>query len=88
MRAWRESNPDKARLADLRMRSKRKRLPFNLDLEWLRDFLTTNQYDPSLHHIDRRCVLGGYTKDNLQLLPISENIAKGNRERHGQAYWI
>ncbi len=85
MRAWRKAHPDKARFGNLRTRAKVKKLPFDLTLEWLNAFLAENGYDPSLHHIDRICVLGGYTRNNLQVLPICENIAKGNRERHGQA---
>jgi len=78
----------KARLSSLRRRARDKGIPYDLDLKWLDDFLTRNSYDPTLHHIDRISALGGYTKGNLQLLLISENIAKGNRERHGQAHFF
>lgn len=61
-------------------------MPFDLSLEWLADFLERNSYDPREHHIDRISVLGGYTKSNLQILSISDNTGKGNRERHGQAH--
>lgn len=73
----------KARLAAIRDRANRKGIPYDLDLDWLDSFLTCNGYDPKTHHIDRISALGGYTKGNLQLLLISDNIAKGNRERHG-----
>tara|TARA_R110000868_G_scaffold64854_3_gene194614 strand:+ start:1261 stop:1617 length:357 start_codon:yes stop_codon:yes gene_type:complete len=86
LRRWRSANPVKARLFALKDRARRKKLAFDLDHEWLAGFLAKNGYDPALHHIDRICVLGGYVKTNLQVLPISDNIAKGNRERHGQAY--
>jgi len=86
MRVWRACNPMKARLAALRRRAQVKGIPYNLDLEWLDGFLTSNGYDPKLHHIDRISALGGYTKGNLQLLTIAENIAKGNRERRGQTH--
>lgn len=81
MRAWRATNPVKCKLGILRDRAARKRVPFDLDLEWLTTFLTDNHYDPTLHHIDRIRTWEGYTKANLQVLPMSENIAKGNRER-------
>lgn len=85
MRAWRKANPVHAILSNLRSRAKRKEVPFNLTLEWLTGLLVLNEYDSSLHHIDRKITWLGYTIGNLQILPISENIAKGNRERHGQA---
>lgn len=85
MRAWRLANPVKAVLARLRCRAQRKRIPFDLDEPWLAKFM--KDYDNSLHHIDRISAFGGYTKNNLQILTISDNIAKGNRERHGQAHW-
>ena len=75
-----------ARLAHLRDRAQRKKLPFDLDIFWLVDFLKRSNYNPMIHHIDRICVLGGYTKGNLQILDGADNIAKGNRERHGQAH--
>lgn len=81
MRQWRAANPLKDRLAHLKDRAARKRVPFDLDLEWLTAFLTDNHYNPTLHHIDRIRTWEGYTKANLQVLLMSENIAKGNRER-------
>jgi len=86
MRVWRACNPLRAKLAWLRERARRKKVPFDLDLEWLYDFMEGNGYDPTRHHIDRKVTWGGYTKGNLQVLPIAENIAKGNRERSGQAH--
>jgi len=86
MRVWRACNPLKSILSSLRNRARRKGIPYDLDLDWLDEFLTTHDFNRSLHQIDRICVLGGYTKGNLQLLPYSENIAKGNRERYGQAH--
>lgn len=86
MRKWRAAHPMEDRLANLRSRAKKKKLPFDLDASWLAEFLKVSGYDPSVHHIDRICVLGGYTKGNLQILDGGENISKGNRERYGQAY--
>lgn len=74
----------KARLASLRDRAQRKRVPFDLDLEWLADFLERTGYDSTLHHIDRRIPAIGYTKGNLQILTVAQNVGKGNRERRGQ----
>ncbi len=84
MRIWRAKNPDHARLSILRDRAARKHVPFDLSLEWLQAFLDVNEYDPTLHHIDRIRTREGYVMGNLQVLPCAENIAKGNRERRGQ----
>lgn len=81
MRAWRAANPVKAKLAFLRERARERNHPFDLDLPWLTWFLTFNNYDSTLHHIDRVKTWLGYTKGNLQILTSGENIAKGNRER-------
>lgn len=82
MRQWRAANPMKHRLAVLRDRAARKKVPFNLTLKWLTNFLTENAYNPAEHHIDRKQPWLGYTMGNLQVLTIGDNIAKGNRERH------
>lgn len=84
LRKWRAENPIAARLAMLRDRAARKKVAFDLTLEWLTDFITRTGYDPALHHIDRIKTWLGYTMNNLQVLPIGENIAKGNRERYGK----
>lgn len=83
-RAWRAKYPIKAKLAWLRDRATKKKVPFDLTLEWLTEFLTANAYDSTIHHIDRVKTWLGYTMDNLQILDATENIAKGNRERRGQ----
>lgn len=82
VRLWRAANPVKAKLAILRDRAARKRVPFDLTLEWLTRFLTLGGYNPKEHHIDRVKPWLGYVMDNLQILPMDENIAKGNQERH------
>jgi len=68
----------------LRDRAAAKHLTFDLTLEWLAQFLLDTGYDSTLHHIDRISAGRGYVMGNLQVLPISDNIAKGNRERWGQ----
>lgn len=84
MRAWRAKNEMKARLAMLRCRAAAKHLTFDLTLEWLDWFCAKYKYNPLEHHIDRISAGKGYVMGNLQVLPISDNIAKGNRERWGQ----
>lgn len=84
MREWRKANPVPTLLAQIRWRAKRDHREFDLDLTWFTAFLSDRGYDKSLHCIDRISVAKGYVKGNLQVLPISENIAKGNRERGAQ----
>lgn len=84
MRLWREQNPIPTLLAQIRWRAKRDQREFDLDLDWFTAFLADRGYDKAEHQIDRISVLKGYTKDNLQILTIEENIAKGNRERGKQ----
>jgi hypothetical protein len=38
------------------------------------------------YHIDRINPCRGYLPDNIRVIPISENIAKGNRERFNYEY--
>lgn len=84
LRRWRAANPMKAKLAILRDRAARKKVPFDLTVEWLTEFLRENAYNSSEHHIDRVKPWLGYVMGNLQILPCDENIAKGNRERYGK----
>ena len=84
LRAWRKANPIADILNNVRQRAKRKKLDYDLDLEWFKAFLLDQNYDRNEHHIDRISAAKGYVKGNLQILPISENIAKGNRERGAQ----
>lgn len=78
----------RARFAMLRDRANRKKIPFDLELDWLANFLEKNHYNPLYHAIDRICVLGGYIKSNLQIIDQAQNIAKGNRERHNQTFLL
>lgn len=84
LRLWRAANPMKAKLAILRDRAARKKVPFDLTVAWLTEFLAAGGYDSKERHIDRDKPWLGYVMGNLQILPSSENIAKGNRERHGK----
>ena len=86
MRQWRMEHPLKAKLAILRDRARRKKVPFDLTLEWLGMFLALNAYDPTEQHIDRVKPWLGYVMGNLQVLPSGENIAKGNRGRHVEPF--
>ena len=83
-REWRTKNPMKAWLAHIRDRARRKKVPFNLNVVYLTAFVTSQNYNPHLHHLDRIIPPKGYVMGNLQILNIDINISKGNRERNGQ----
>lgn len=84
MRQWRLKNPIKACVTRLRERAKKKKVPFNIRVVWFAAFIASQNYDKRFHHIDRIIPPKGYVEGNLQVLDIDKNIAKGNRERHGQ----
>src|SRR5258708_2061039 len=73
LRRWRAANPIKARLAVLRDRAQRKKVPFDLTVPWLTEFLSVNTYDPKTQHIDREKPWLGYVMGNLQILAAGEN---------------
>lgn len=85
---WRMRNPVSAAYDNLRASARKRKIPFTLTLSEWRDFILPTRYmDESgcerfRLHVDRLDVTRGYEKGNLQILTCSENVAKGNRERH------
>lgn len=86
MREWRATRPLSELLNTIRNRAKKKNISFSLTLTEFTEFCTTNGHDPRRHHIDRINPTQGYHVWNIQVLGCSENIAKGNRERHSERY--
>lgn len=82
-RLYRAMFPTRSRIRYLKARAKVKRVPFDLDEWWLLRFMTATGYDPTIHHIDRKVVSEGYTKNNLQVLSISDNCSKSADDRTG-----
>jgi hypothetical protein len=92
MQWWRASNPLRAAYANLRDSARKRKLPFDISFE---DFCLMVSGTPYMeekgttqgcYHIDRINACLGYTADNVRVIPMSENIAKGNRERFNYDY--
>lgn len=86
MQQWRRDNPVTNILNTIRSRAKRENIPFSLTLIEFKAFCHTNGYQPGKDHIDREEATEGYHLWNLCVLSSTENIAKGNRERHSERY--
>lgn len=86
MQQWRSNNPITSLLNIIRQRAKRKRLSFTLDLQTFKSFCLTRWSPGQNLHIDRIDPTDGYHLHNIQVIHASENIAKGNRERHSPRY--
>jgi len=86
-RAKRRANPLRAAWRNVKNRAKRKRLEFAITFEQFKELAAVFGYNKgSGLHLDRKEAHKGYTLGNLQFLEASENIAKGNRERHLPEY--
>ncbi len=86
MQQWRRNNPITEILNTIRARAKKKRIACSLTLQQFKQFCQEHRYTPGVHHIDRIDPTDGYHLHNIQVLGGSENIAKGNRERHSERY--
>ena len=85
---WRRRNPRQAAFATLRDHARGRRIPFTLTFA---HFLAITEAagfwdkDPASHgdrlSVDRIDPSLGYSNDNVQVLTVSENVIKGNRER-------
>jgi hypothetical protein len=83
IRKWRLRYPLHALYFNIKHRAKFRHRHFDLTLCDFIDFCIANRWT-GFCHIDRISAAKGYTLDNIQILSSSCNIAKGNRERHGQ----
>lgn len=86
-KAWREKYPMQAAYSTLRDNAKRRHIPFEITYEEFKQFafktkLLSNRnkgkYSYSIDRIDGQL---GYTKENLQVLTLSDNGYKGFLER-------
>lgn len=85
---WRSRNPKQAAFRALKDHAVARRIPFTLTLQTFLRITEAAGYwsqDPASHgdrlSIDRIDVTLGYADDNVQVLTVSENVIKGNRER-------
>lgn len=89
MRWWRHSNPEKASYATLRDHAKGRGIAFTISFDYwlgLTDafayFEHTADTFGDFLSIDRVNATKGYVPGNMRVVTISENAAKGNRERY------
>ena len=79
---WRRKNPKMDSFAHIKFHAKERGIIFTLTFE---EFVKlTEECDfgkRRLFHIDRIDASRGYETGNVQILTVSENVAKGNRER-------
>ena len=85
---WRAKNPKQAAWRALKDHAVARRIPFSLTLQTFIRITEAAGYwnqDPATHgdrlSIDRIDVTLGYSDENVQVLTVSENVVKGNRER-------
>lgn len=82
-----EKNPINYAYNVLKNNALRRKKPFELTLAEFKDFCQETGYmdkkgrTASSASIDRKDPSEGYTRDNIQLLSVSENSIKGNEER-------
>ena len=87
MRDWRSKYPIKAAFAHLKDSAKRRWIAFELTLEEFTNFCTETGYHLFSGNrkgsltVDRIDPSQGYHINNIQVLELSENVAKGNTER-------
>lgn len=92
MRLWRIRNPIASGFCKLRDRAKRRGIPFEITLPEYRQIVLSSGYLVrsgsfiGCLQLDRIDAKKGYTLGNLQVLTVSENAAKGNRERMSHEY--
>lgn len=87
-RNFRKKRPYRAAYATLRDHARGRNIAFSLSfsrfLELCEEGLFSDGVRNTNMHVDRVDVSGGYSDDNVQVLPFYENIAKGNTERYGK----
>jgi hypothetical protein len=85
---WRRLNPKPAAFATLRDHARSRRIPFSLTFAHFIEITeAAGFWDQDVQpfadrlSIDRILATGGYEDGNIQILTVSENVVKGNRER-------
>ena len=91
MRRWRERHPILALWHNHKSDAKRRGISVEWTPEEFRFWCITTGYHITVRDgmsIDRIDPARGYSLDNVQLLTVGENSAKGNRERLRRRYEI
>lgn len=89
---FKEKHPERYAYANLRGRANQKKVPFTLtflqftQLPGFAQWMELKGTARGALHLDRINACLGYELGNVRVLAQSENIAKGNRERHCTDY--
>ena len=85
---WRAKNPKQAAFANLRDHSKARGVPFTISFDYFCGLCDAYRYfDQSVETrgealtLDRVDATRGYEPGNLQIISLSANVVKGNKER-------
>lgn len=87
-------NPIRAKYFSTKNGAKRRGISFTLTLEEFTEIVSQQNYldysgsEKHSLHLDRIDPTKGYEVGNIQILTCSENVAKGNRERFVNKYWL
>ena len=92
-REWRKNNPKKSAYRSLKDRAIKRKLEFDISFDYFCGLADGFGYfDRNCENvgdvatIDRVDASKGYVKGNLQVIKLSENVVKGNKERHLPEY--
>lgn len=87
MRRWRANNPLGAMLLLWRNRARVKRVPFDLTVSGMAEFLNGSGYldlkgrHRGMYHLDRIVPRLGYVFSNIQVLSAEDNCSKSGKEK-------
>lgn len=87
-RLWRANHVEASVYRGIKDRATRKKISFTISLAFFIQWATENSYidgrgvQKLCLHVDRIIPALGYVEGNLQVLTCSENVIKGNKERH------
>ena len=86
---WRAENPKKYAYNNLRDSARQRKIQFSISYDYfcgLADafgyFIVESDNHGDKPSIDRRDATKGYVEGNLRVITVSENVIKGNKERH------
>lgn len=85
----RSKDPVRYKLINIKNRAKELNVPFDISLEWFRQWCADNNYmelrgrGRYAASIDRKIRELGYVEGNIQILSTGANSSKGNYERWG-----
>ena len=90
---WRHNNPKKYAYNNLKDSARQRKLEFKMSFDYFRGLADSLGYFDKVCQergeiatIDRVDATKGYVEGNLQVISLSENVIKGNKERYLPEY--